>query len=174
MAQTKEQKKSIIKDLSEKLKSSKAVVFSDYKGLAVKDMMALRGELRKERVELKVAKKTLINLALKDAGIEIDARKFESQIALAISSQDEVAAAKIIAKTAKTNENLKMVGGILGVKELNVEEVNALSLIPSKQELLAKLVGSINAPVSGFVNVLAGNLRGLVQVLKAVADAKQS
>jgi len=174
MAQTKEQKKSIVKDLADKLKNSKAVVFSDYKGLAVKDMMALRGELRKEGVELKVAKKTLINLALKDAGIEIDARKLESQIALAISSQDEVVAAKIIAKTAKTNENLKMVGGILGVKELNAEEVKALSLIPSKPELLAKLVGTINAPVSGFVNVLAGNLRGLVQVLKAVTDAKQS
>ncbi|MEK7598756.1 MAG: 50S ribosomal protein L10 [Patescibacteria group bacterium] len=174
MAQTKEQKKSIVKDLAEKLKKSKAVVFSDYKGLAVKDMMALRGELRKEGIDLKVAKKTLINLALKDAGMEIDARKFESQIALAISSQDEVAAAKIIAKMAKVNENLKMVGGILGVKELTAEEVKALALIPGKQELLARLVGSINAPVSGFVNVLAGNLRGLVNVLTAISDTKKA
>lgn len=170
--QTKEQKKSIVKDLAEKLKNSKAVVFSDYKGLAVKDMMALRGELRKEGIDLKVAKKTLINLALKDAGLEIDARKFEGQVALAISSQDEVAAAKIIAKTAKANENLKIIGGILGTKELSMEETKALSAIPGKQELLAKLVGTLNAPVSGFVNVLVGNLRGLVQVLKAVAENK--
>jgi len=172
MAQTKEQKESIIKDLVDKLKNSKAVVFSDYKGLAVKDMMALRKELKKEGVDLKVAKKTLIKLALKDAGIEIDARKFEGQLALAISSQDEVVAARIIAKTAKANENIKIIGGILGSKELTQEETSALALIPSKQELLAKLVGSINAPVSGLVNVLAGNIRGLVNVLKAVAESK--
>lgn len=170
--QTKEQKKVIIAELAEKLKSSKAVVFSDYKGLMVKDMMALRGELRKEGVELKVAKKTLISLALKDAGIEVDAKKFEGQLAIAISSKDEVAAAKIMAKTAKANENLKIVGGILGIKELSTAEVNALAKIPSKEELLAKLVGSLNAPVSGFVNVLAGNIRGLVNVLDAIGKAK--
>jgi large subunit ribosomal protein L10 len=135
-------------------------------------MMALRRELKKEGVDLKVTKKTLIKMALKDAGFEIDARKFEGQLAIAISSQDEVVAAKIIAKTAKANENIKIVGGILGTKELTEEETKALALIPSKQELLAKLVGTLNAPVSGFVNVLAGNLRGLVNVLKAVADSK--
>ena len=69
-------------------------------------------------------------------------------------------------------ENLKIVGGILGTKELTAEEVQALAKLPSKEELLAKLVGTLNAPVSGFVNVLAGNLRGLVNVLKAVADSK--
>jgi len=172
MAQTKEQKKAIIHDLADKLKQSKAVVFSDYKGLEVKDMMALRRELKKEGVDFKVAKKTLMDLALKEAGLEIDMKKMEGQISMAISSQDEVAAAKIIAKLAKINENIKMVGGILGTKELSVEEVKALALIPGKQELLAKLVGTLNAPVSGFVNVLAGNLRGLVNVLKAVADSK--
>jgi large subunit ribosomal protein L10 len=170
--QTKEQKKEIVRDLAEKIKSSKAVVFSDFKGLPVKDMMALRRELKKEGVDFKVAKKTLINLALKDAGLEVDSRKFEGQIALAISSQDEVAAAKLIAKTANANENLKIIGGILGTKKLSAEETKALSLVPGKQELLAKLVGSLSAPVSGFANVLAGNLRGLVQVLKAVGEAK--
>ena len=113
-----------------------------------------------------------MNLALKEAGLEIDMQKLEGQISMAISSQDEVAAAKIIAKVAKINENIKMVGGILGTKELSAEEVKALALIPSKQELLAKLVGTLNAPVSGFVNVLAGNLRGLVTVLGAIAKAK--
>jgi large subunit ribosomal protein L10 len=172
MGQTKEQKKVIVADLAEKLKKSKAVVFSDYKGLVVKDMMALRGELRKEGIDFQVAKKTLITLALKDAGIEVNAKKFEGQIVMAISDKDEVAAAKIIAKTAKANENLKIVGGILGTQELTAAEVNALSKIPSKEELLSKLVGSLNAPVSGFVNVLAGNIRGLVNVLDAIGKAK--
>jgi len=170
--QTKLQKEEIVKDLAGKLKASKAVVFSDYKGLRVKDMTMLRKELREAGIDIKVLKKTLISLALKDAGIELDVKKLEGQIAIAISSGDEVAAAKIIAKAAKANENLKIIGGILGVKELSAAEVNALAKLPSKEELLAKLVGTLNAPVSGFVNVMAGNLRGLVNVLKAVADAK--
>jgi len=170
--QTREQKEQIVKDLAEKLKASKAVVFSDFKGLMVKDMMALRKELRGAGVEMGVFKKTLINLALKEAGLEMDIKKLEGQISLAISSGDEVAAAKIVAKAAKANENLKIVGGILGVKELSAEEVSALAKLPSKEELLGKLVGTLNAPVSGFVNVLAGNIRGLVNVLKAVADSK--
>ena len=170
--QTKEQKEVIIAELAEKLKNSKAVVFSDYKGLNVKDMTILRRDLQAEGVDLQVLKKTLMNRALKDAGIEMDAKKLEGQVAIAVSSKDEVAAAKIIAKLAKVNENLKIVGGILGTKELSVEEVNALAKLPSKEELLSKLVGTLNAPASGLVRVLAGNMRGFVTALQAIADKK--
>ncbi|KKP80255.1 MAG: 50S ribosomal protein L10 [Candidatus Moranbacteria bacterium RIFOXYA12_FULL_35_19] len=170
--QTKLQKKEIVKDLAQKIKNSKAVVFSDFKGLSVKDMTILRSELREKNIDFKVLKKTLMTLALKDAGIEMDAKKMEGQIAVAVSSGDEVEASKIIAKMAKANENLKISGGILGKKILSKEEVMALSKLPSKEELLAKLVGTLNAPVSGFVNVLAGNLRGLVQVLKSISEVK--
>lgn len=172
--QTRQQKESIVSDLAKKIKASKSVVFSDFKGLPVKQMMALRRELMAEGIDMKVAKKTLINIALTDAGIKLDARKLEGQISIVISNQDEVAAAKILAKAAKANENLKIVGGLLGEKELSQAEVIALSKLPSKEQLLAQLVGTINAPVSGFVNVLAGNIRGLVNVLKAVSDAKQA
>lgn len=170
--QTKEQKKAVVQDLAEKIANSKSVVFSDFKGLSVKDMTSLRKELRGEGVDLKVVKKTLISIALKDAGIILDAKVMEGQIAVAVSSQDEVVAAKILAKAAKVNDNLKIVSGILGKNILSKEEVISLSKLPSKEELLAKFVGSINAPVSGFVNVLAGNLRGLVNVLKAIGEAK--
>ncbi|HAT73826.1 MAG: 50S ribosomal protein L10 [Candidatus Moranbacteria bacterium GW2011_GWF2_36_839] len=170
--QTRLQKEELVKSLAQKLKDSKAVVFSDFKGLAVKDMTVLRNELREKGIDFKVLKKTLISIALKDAGIEMDLKKMEGQIAIAVSQGDEVEAAKIIAKMAKVNENLKIAGGILGKKILSTEEVMALSKLPSKDELLAKLVGTLNAPVSGFVNVLAGNLRGLVQVLKAVSENK--
>lgn len=170
--QSKEQKRELVKDLAKKLKDSKAVVFSDYKGLPVKDMTVLRRELKASGIELKVLKKTLISLAMKDAGIEMNVKKLEGQIALAVSGKDEVVAAKIIAKAAKANENLKIVGGILGIKELSAAEVNALAKVLSKEELLAKLAGTLNAPVSGFVNVLAGNLRGLVQALKAISETR--
>ena len=92
--QTKQQKKELIKDLAQKIKDSKAVVFSDFKGLAVKDMTSLRKELREKGVDLQVLKKTLMTLALKDAGIEMDITKMEGQIAIAVSSNDEVEAAK--------------------------------------------------------------------------------
>ena len=170
--QTKSQKEELVKELVEKLKDSKGVVFSDFKGLTVKDMTALRQELRKEGISMKVFKKTLIDIALKDAGIDAKVNEMEGQIAVAVSSQDEVMAAKIIANFAKAHENIKIVGGLLGKEVLSEGEVIALSKLPSKDELLAKLVGSLNAPVSGFVNVLAGNLRGLMNVLKAVADNK--
>ena len=170
--QTREQKKDIVKKLAAEIKDSKAVVFSDYKGMSVKDMTAMRKELRAQGVDLRVVKKTLINIALKDAGIELDAEKMEGQIALAISREDEVAAAKIIAAAAKANENLKIVSGILGKNVLGKEEVMALAKLPSKDEMRAKFVGTINAPVSGFVRVLAGNLRGLVNVLKAISENK--
>lgn len=170
MAQTKEQKKVIIDALADKLKDAKSVVFSDYKGLKVKDMMSLRKDLKKEGADLKVAKKTLINLAFKKAGVDFDVKEMEGQLAVATSEKDEVAAAKIIAAVAKDNENIKIIGGLLGNKEMSAEEVKALAKLPSKQELLAKLVGTINAPVSGFVNVLAGNVRGFVQVLKAISE----
>lgn len=170
--QTKKQKELIVKDITDKLKNSSAVVFSDFKGLKVKDMSALRKELRSEGIDFQVIKKTLIDIALKDAGLKVDVKKLEGQIALAVSSGDEVAAAKIIAKAAKLNENMKIVGGILGKNVLTAEEVGALAKLPSKEELLAKLVGTLNAPISGLVNVMAGNLRGLVNVLKAVAEAK--
>jgi large subunit ribosomal protein L10 len=171
--QTRQQKEQLVKELAEKIKGSKAAVFSDFKGLTVKNLTDLRRELREKGVDFQVLKKTLITIALKDAGIEMDAKKLSGQIAVAVSAGDEVEAAKIIAKAAKANDNLKIVGGLLGKSVLTDQEVVALSKLPGKEELLAKLVGTLNAPVSGFVNVLAGNIRGLVQVLKAVSEVKQ-
>ncbi len=168
--QTKDQKKKLVKDLAEKVKSSKSVVFADFKGVKVKDLTELKKELRKEGVDFKVSKKTLINIAFKEAGIDVDTRKMEGQVAVSISSRDEVAPAKIIEKFSKKNENLKILGGILENKLLGIDQVKALAKLPSKEELLGILVGTIKAPISGFVNVCAGNIRGLVQALKAISE----
>lgn len=170
--QTKEQKKKLVKELSQKLKDSKSTIFSDFKGMNVKDMTILRKELREKGIDFQVLKKTLLGVALKKVSLEMDTKKLEGQIAVAISSQDEVDAAKIITKNSKSKKNLKIVGGLLGLKALSKEEVLALSKLPGKEELLVKLVGTINAPVSGLVNVLVGNLRGLVQTLKAIGEKK--
>jgi len=170
--QTKQQKEVITKELAEKLKTAKGVVFSDFKGLTMKDLVALRKDLRAEGISLKVVKKTLIDIALKNAGINISVKDMEGQIAIAVSPIDEVAAAKVISKFAKTNKNLKVTGGVLEGALLSSDQVLALSKLPSKKELLAKFVGTINAPVTNFVRVLSGNLSNLVRVLQAVADKK--
>ncbi len=169
---TRKQKEEVVKKLTEEIKAAKAVVFSDFKGLKVKEMTEIKKELKKEGADFKIAKKNLINIALKKAGTDLDAKKMEGQIAVSISSEDEIAAAKIIHKFSKKNENLKILGGLLGIKSLSAKEIKALAKLPSKEELLAKLVGSLNSPLSGFMNVLQGNQRSLVQVLRSIGENK--
>jgi large subunit ribosomal protein L10 len=134
----------------------------------------LRDQLRQENGEYYVAKKTLLNLAFKNQGLDsLDSKSLDGKIAAVFSYRDEVAAAKVIDTFRKDKtEKLYFLGGILEGKLLSKEEIEAVAKLPSKTELYAKLVGSINAPVSGFVNALAGNLRNLVYVLKAVSEKK--
>lgn len=173
MPKTREQKENIIENLAKKLAKFKSLVFIDYKGLTVKESSQIKKLCKKEKAEYIVAKKTLIQLAIKKAGLEdIDAKALQGNIALIVGFEDEIAPAKIAANFAKDHQSLKLLGGIMENKYINFDQVTALSKIPSKIELLSKLVGSINAPVSGFVNVLAGNLRGLVNVLNGIKDSK--
>ena len=155
-----------------KVKDGKVLIFSDYAGTTVGKMKDLRDELRKTDSSYKITKKKLINLALKDAGIEASVLDLEGQIGIAIGKGDEVTAAKVLAKFAKENKNFKILQGVLENKVISGQEVMSLATLPSKDELLAKLVGTINAPILGFVNTLAGNIRGFVTVLKGIADNK--
>lgn len=169
---TRPQKEEVVKKLTEQIKAGKAMVFSDYAGTTVAKMKQLRDELRKTGSTYKITKKRLIELAFRNAGIEVDVAKMEGQIGVAIGKDDEVSAARALAKFSKENEGFKVLQGVLENKVISAEEVNALAALPSREELLSKLVGTINAPVSGFVNALAGNLRNLVGVLKAIGDNK--
>jgi len=169
---TRKQKEEIVKNLAKEIKLAKAVVFSDFKGLEVKDMASLRKELKENGADFKVVKKSLINIALKNAGVDLDVKKMEGQIAMSMSSEDEVVSAKVINKFSKENKNLKILGGLLGVKEIDAEEIKALAKLPGREELLAKLTGSLNSSLSGLVNVLRGNQRNLIQALKAIGESK--
>jgi len=173
MSKTREQKQQALKDYGEKLKQAKGLVFANFDGLKVKEIEALRKKCREEGIDYLVAKKTLMRLALKEAGLQdVDPKTFEKGVASIFGYEDEVAPAKIVGEFSKAHEALKPVGGILEQKFIDALKVQELSKLPSKKELLAKVVGSIQAPVSGFVNVLAGNLRGLVNVLNAIKGNK--
>ena len=178
MAKTRDQKKETLEKLTAKLDNAKAVVFATFDKLKVKDNEDLRKKCREQKVDYKVIKKTLLKKALEDKNIEgVDIDSFERGVAVATSSEDEVLPAKILHEFSKSNEALQLKSGVLATNEgldvMDEARVKSLALIPSKPELLGKMVGSLQAPISGFVNVLQGNLRGLVQVLNGIKESKE-
>jgi large subunit ribosomal protein L10 len=173
MAKTREKKEELINSTLAKLESAKSAVIVNYKGLKVKETEELRKNLLQKGVSFNVAKNTLVKIALKKNGIEFDEEIFKKPVAIAFATTDEVAPAKEIDLFAKKHEALEILGGILESKMIDAAAVKKLASLPSREELLAKMVGSIASPLSGMVNVLAGNIRGLVNVLNAVAGNKQ-
>ncbi len=175
MAKTREQKKQILQKLEEKIKKSKSIVFANFESLGVKENEELRNNLRENNSEYLVVKKTLLNLALKKNKIEgFDVKVIEGKASIALGYKDEVAPAKTISEFQKEHEDkITFMGGVLDGSVISAEKVTNLAKLPSKEELYAKLVGSINAPISGFVNTLAGNLKNLVFTLKAIEEQKK-
>ncbi|MEK7623777.1 MAG: 50S ribosomal protein L10 [Patescibacteria group bacterium] len=173
MAKTKQQKELALTDLSARMKAAKGMVFADIQKLKIKDTDELRQACRDAKIDFVVSKKTILRKALKDAvGLEVDTKSFQGGISAMFGMDDEVAPAQVIANFARTRELVKIFGGVLEGAFIDSAKVKQLSALPSKLQLLGQLVGTLNAPVSGFVNVLAGNLRGLVTVLGAIKDKK--
>lgn len=171
MAITREQKKEILQELIEKFTKSKSVVFSEYRGLTVSGISDLRKQLRAKGAECKVAKKTLMRLAAREINIdELADEIMEGPVAAIFSYEDELAGLKILFKFSGSNENLKLLGGIIEGKIVGKDEIIKLAKLPGREELLAKLLGSMNAPVSGFVGILGNILGGFVRVLNAYKD----
>lgn len=172
MAINKQQKKEILQKVEDKISKAKTVVFVGHEKVKIADQDKLRKLLKKEKGELLVVKKTLINLALKDLKINPPAGgenlNLDKEAAMAFGYEDEVMPARIIAQVARLAENLKIKGGILEKQLVGIEKIKFLSNLPSKQVLQAKLLGTLKGPTSGLVNVLRGNLKGLVYVLSQI------
>lgn len=172
MAKTRQEKEQQVQTLTDQLKEAKSVVFANFQGLSVQETEELRAQCREQDIVCLATKKTLMGRALKNIDMDVETKEFKGGIAAFFGTSDEVAPAQVVANFAKTHEKLSIFGGVLEGAFINSEKVKQLSSLPSKQEMLARLVGTINAPISGFVNVLAGNLRGLVTVLSAIKDNK--
>jgi len=174
MAKTKQQKEQALSQALEKTNQSKSTVIGSFDQVTVNDIELLRAELRQNEAEMVVLKKTLLKKLLADkniTGIDVDA--ISGNIGVIFGYQDEVAPAKIADKFRKEHEEqFVFQGGFLEGKFLSIEEVMALAKLPSKEELIAKVIGSLNAPVSNFVGSLSGILRNVVGVLSAIKDTK--
>ncbi len=171
MAKSKIQKSEALQTLVDNIKGSKSMVFANYQGLKMTESEELRKLCRDGKVVYIASKKTLVQKALEQAGMNGEAIKaYDGAVSIAFGTEDEVAPAQIVAQFAKKHDAVKIFGGVLEGNFIESSKVMALSALPSKHQLLGQLVGTINAPVSGFVNVLAGNLRGLVNVLNAIKD----
>lgn len=165
---TRAQKEQLVSELAEKFLRASSVVFTDFTGLKVEEMETLRRNLRETDIEYKVAKKRLIKKALEKSGLQVDTSGFEGQLALALGYADPLVPAQVLYKFSRTNKALKILAGLVEKENLSQEAILELAMLPSKEVLFARLVGSIRAPISRFINVLGGNLRGLVNVFKAI------
>lgn len=166
MRRTKAQKQQIIADYLEKLKKAESVILTSFSGLKTKSLFELKDRLFEKEIEYKVVKNRLLSLALKDQKIEIPSEILDKPLALAFSYQDEIEPAKIIHDFAKENENLEILGGIQNREFIAPEKIKALALLPSREELYLRLIGSLNMPKLKLLNILSQNQRSLVNILK--------
>lgn len=173
MAISRLKKEEILAELVASFGSAKSIVFARNKGLSVKASTELRGKFREENITFKVAKKTLFKKAASENNLpELDLDLLEGAVGVATSQEDEVTPAKLIATFAKTNENLELVAGIVDGKFLGESEITELSKLPSKEELYGKLLGSMQAPLSGFVGIGNNLIGGLARCLDQIKDQK--
>ncbi len=166
------EKEAVVKELTDKFGTAKSLVITDYLGLNVAEMTELRSKLREAGVEFKVVKNTLATIAANDVEMEEMTEFFSGPTAIAFGEEDAVSPAKILVEYAKDHEVLEIKAGLLNGEIISKEKVESLAEIPSREELLAKAFASMKAPLTGLVNVLQGNIRGLVQVLNQIKEEK--
>lgn len=150
-----ELKKPVVDEISEGIKDAAAVVLVSYSGITVEQDTALRKELREAGVSYKVYKNTLMNFAFKETPCEALSQHLEGPNAIAISKEDATAPARIIAKYTKTVPTLKLVAGVVEDAYYDEKGMQALAAVPSREELLGKLLGSIQSPITNFARVIS-------------------
>lgn len=175
MAITREVKEQAVAQLSQELGRIKLAVMTDYRGLTVPEVEELRGTLRDQGMTYRVTKNTLLRIAAgnNEALKDLDTSAFTGPMALALGFDDEVAPARVIFQYAKQHDALEIVGAITGDGQLlDAAQVKALATLPTREQLIAQVVGTIAAPLTGFVGVMAGNVRSIINLLNALQEAR--
>lgn len=165
-----QEKAIVIDELAEQLGKAKLAILTDYRGLDVTSLQGLRATLRPLNAEFRIAKNTLTRIAAEKAGIEGLAPMLDGPLALVLAYDDVVGPSKAISDFARTSRILTVKGGVLESQIVSAKGIEELATLPSREELLSKLLGLLNSPAQGLVNVLSGPSRSFVQVLNAYAQ----
>ncbi len=165
-----------VSEITDRLNRSKSMVMVDFKGITVEEITALRVKFREAGVDYVVLKNSLVHRALSDAGIKDLDQYLAGPSAFAFGMKDEVAPAKIICDFIDQSKSDKMTikAGLLEGKAVDAKAVLALSKLPPREVLIAKMMGSMNAPIANFVGVLSATLRSLVFAVDAVRKQKEA
>ena len=167
------EKQAIVAELADKLRNASAGVFVDYSGTTVANDTEMRRAMRAADVEYAVVKNTLTRFAANQIGYEELDTFLNGPTALAVSYNDPVAAAKVISEYAgKKDSKLKIKVGFVDGKIISEAEIKALAALPSKEVLVAQVLGTMIAPITGLATVLDANIRGLAVALAAIAEKK--
>ena len=160
----------VIDELADQLSRAKLAILTDYRGLSVTDLQGLRATLRPLNAEFKIAKNTLTRIAAEKAGIDGLTPMLDGPLALVLAYDDVVGPSKAITDFVRSSRILTVKGGVLENQVVTAKSIEDLATLPSRDELLGKLVGLLNSPAQRLVTVLGGPSRSLVQVLNAYAE----
>lgn len=169
---TKAFKSEKVEHYKKQFENAKVAVVADYRGYSVEQIQSLRRKLQKENADLTVTKNTLCKIAAKGTDFEAIESLLKGPTAVAFGYGDEVTAAKVLAAFIKSAKLGEITGAVLDGKALNAAEAKSLANMPTKEELYAKMLGSINSPASGIVYTVNGVMSALVRAIDAVAKTK--
>ncbi len=172
MAKTRVQKEALLQELRDYFSRAKSTIFVQVNRVSVNDINDFRSKCHDKDVKYLVAKKTLLSLIAKETELPFSKEALDGQVSVVFGFRDEVTPAKLVAEFGKTHDAVSFVGGILDRKFFSREDMIALAKLPSREELLAKLVFTFNASISGMVNVLSGPIRGFTVALNHIAESK--
>jgi len=165
MALTKKEKEKIVKELKEKIEKQKIIIFVNFAGLNVQDFSELRRGLKSVEGEIKAAKKTLMKIALKDQGIDFEPKNLEGELAMVFGYRDEIMPAKKVWQFFQQKEKPEILAGIIDGQLIEKEKIVELAKLPSREELLARLAGSVSWPLKGLLGALQGNIRNFISII---------
>lgn len=169
---TKNEKQKIVNELVDKFNRQKIAIFTDFQGISVTESNILRKSLKKDGAEYSVAKKTLFDRALKEAGLNLTTKKLHGEIGVAFGYGDQVAPAKTLIKFTKSHDTFKVLTGIMMGRALHTNEIITLAKLPPREVLIAQMVGVMQAPIRGLITALRANICNFIAVLNGVKEKK--
>ena len=165
-----QEKVELVQEIKEKLSSSSSSILIDYKGITVEEANELRKECREAGVDYKVYKNTLVTIAARELGLEELEPHLVGPTAIAFGIEDPVAPAKVLSANIDKFKKMEFKAGVLEGEIIDKDAIEALAKLPSKEELIAKVLGSLNAPIYGMASVLSGTIRSLLYALNGIIE----